>query len=120
MVLQWQDEMAQKFGLDVTILDREHLLRTRRARGFGANPWALGSCFAVSHALLADETYMAPLRQMLGEFRARSLLILDEAYHAAPSSGQAYAVESQMTRSVRDMARRFEHRLFLSATPHNL
>lgn len=26
MVLQWQDEMAQKFGLDLTIVDREHLL----------------------------------------------------------------------------------------------
>lgn len=119
MVLQWQDEMAQKFGLDVTIIDREHLLQTRRARGFGANPWVLGSCFAISHALLADEVYMAPLRQMLTEFRPRSLLILDEAHHAAPSSGQAYAVESQMTRAVRDLAGRFEHRLFLSATPHN-
>lgn len=119
MVLQWQDEMAQKFGLDVTIVDREHLLRTRRARGFGANPWVLGSCFAISHALLADEVYMAPLRQMLTEFRSRSLFILDEAHHAAPSSGQAYAVESQMTRAVRDLAGRFEHRLFLSATPHN-
>ena len=119
MVLQWQDEMAQKFGLDVTIVDREHLLRTRRARGFGANPWALGSCFAVSHSLLSDEAYMASLREMLGPFRARSLLILDEAHHAAPASGQAYAVESQMTRAVRELAARFEHRLFLSATPHN-
>jgi ERCC4-related helicase len=119
MVLQWQDEMAQKFGLDVTIIDREHLLRTRRARGFGANPWVLGSCFAISHSLLSDEVYMAPLRQMLTDFRARSLFILDEAHHAAPSSGQAYAVESQMTRAVRDLAGRFEHRLFLSATPHN-
>nr|WP_015063331.1 DISARM system SNF2-like helicase DrmD [Paracoccus marcusii]AFQ90330.1 hypothetical protein [Paracoccus marcusii] len=119
MILQWQDEMAQKFGLDVTIIDREHLLRTRRARGFGANPWVLGSCFAISHALLSDEVYMAPLRQMLTDFRTRSLLILDEAHHAAPSSGQAYAVESQMTRAVRDLAGRFEHRLFLSATPHN-
>ena len=119
MVLQWQDEMAQKFGLDVTIIDREHLMETRRSRGFGANPWALGSCFAISHALLSDETYMASLRELLGPFRSRSLLILDEAHHAAPASGRSYAIESQMTRAVRELAGRFEHRLFLSATPHN-
>ena len=59
------------------------------------------------------------LRSMLGDFRPRSLLILDEAHHAAPASGSAYATESQMTKAVRDLAGRFEHRLFLSATPHN-
>jgi len=36
-----------------------------------------------------------------------------------PSSGQKYAIDSQITRAVRDLAPRFEHRLFLSATPHN-
>ncbi len=30
-----------------------------------------------------------------------------------------YAVSSQLTRAVRELADRFEHRLFLSATPHN-
>src|SRR5215218_10454368 len=40
-------------------------------------------------------------------------------HHAAPSSGSRYAVESQFTRAVRGLAERFEHRLFLSATPHN-
>src|SRR5439155_19990059 len=48
-----------------------------------------------------------------------SLLILDEAPHAAPSSGQRYAIDSHITRAIRDLAPRFEHRLFLSATPHN-
>ena len=55
----------------------------------------------------------------LGTFRAGSLLILDEAHHAAPSSGQRYAIDSHITRAVRDLAPKFEHRLFLSATPHN-
>lgn len=119
MLLQWQDEMAQKFGLDITIVDRDHLLETRRSRGFGANPWALGNIFAISHSILSDEVYMAPLRGILGDFRSRSMLILDEAHHVAPSGSGAYAVESQLTRSVRDLAARFEHRLFLTATPHN-
>ena len=47
------------------------------------------------------------------------LLILDEAHHAAPASGQRYAIDSQITRAIRDLSPRFEHRLFLSATPHN-
>ena len=62
MLLQWQDELAQKFGLDFTIVDREHLLETRRTRGFSANPWSVGSRFIVSHSVLSDETYMGGLR----------------------------------------------------------
>ena len=119
MLIQWQDELAQKFGLDFTIVDREHLLETRRTRGFSANPWSIGSRFIVSHSVLSDDVYMTGLRDLLGEFRARSMFILDEAHHAAPSAGAAWATESQMTRAVRDIAGRFEHRLFLSATPHN-
>ena len=119
MLLQWQDELAQKFGLDFTIVDREHLLGTRRTRGFSANPWGVGSRFIVSHSVLSDETYMGGLRGLLSPFRPGSMLILDEAHHAAPSSGTAWAVESQLTKSVREIAGLFEHRLLLSATPHN-
>jgi hypothetical protein len=68
---------------------------------------------------MADETYVGGLRDVLGSFRARALFILDEAHHAAPASGSRYAVDSQFTRAVRGLAERFEHRLFLSATPHN-
>ena len=46
-------------------------------------------------------------------------MILDEAHHAAPSSGGRYGIETKFTRAVRDLGGRFEHRLFLSATPHN-
>ena len=40
-------------------------------------------------------------------------------HHAAPASGAKYAIDSKITRAIRDIAPRFEHRLFLSATPHN-
>src|SRR5207237_5429973 len=55
----------------------------------------------------------------LWTFRPGTLLILDEAHHAAPSTGQRYAIDSHITHAIRDLGRRFEHRLFLSATPHN-
>ncbi len=95
------------------------MTRVRRERGYGVNPWSTHTRFLVSHRLLIDEAYAGPLRDWLGDFRGGTLLILDEAHHAAPASGQKYAIDSQITRAVRDLAPRFEHRLFLSATPHN-
>jgi hypothetical protein len=119
MTGQWRDELQTKFGLSFEIVDRRHLEDLRRRRGHGANPWAAGSRFILSHRLLGDEAYVAGLRDVLEDFRARSLLILDEAHHAAPTGGRRYAVETQFTRELRDLASRFEHRLFLTATPHN-
>ena len=73
----------------------------------------------MSHNLLIDPTYADPMREWLGELLPGSLLILDEAHHAAPSSGGRYGIETKFTRAIRDLGGRFEHRLFLSATPHN-
>jgi hypothetical protein len=119
MTLQWQDELEAKFGLTFTVIDRERLAELRRLRGFGVNPWSTGSRFIVSTRLLTDEAYASGLRDILGGFRPRALLILDEAHHAAPASGARYAIDSQFTKAMRDIAGRFEHRLFLTATPHN-
>ena len=119
MTAQWKDELEAKFGLTFDIVDRERVAEMRRLRGFSVNPWTTGSRFIVSHRLLTDEVYAAGLRDVLGEFRSRALFILDEAHHAAPSGGFRYAVSSQLTKAVRELAERFEHRLFLTATPHN-
>ena len=116
---QWKAEMEERFGLIFQILDRQYLARIRRERGFGTNPWSTHSRFLVSHRLLADPTYAEPMRAWLGTMRPGSLLVLDEAHHAAPSHGGRYGIESKFTRAVRDLCDRFEHRLFLSATPHN-
>ncbi len=119
MTRQWQDELQAKFGLTFTIIDREYLAAIRRERGFTVNPWSSGSLFLLSHSLVTDEVYTAGLRDVLAEFRARSMLILDEAHHAAPASASRYAIDSQFTRAIEALAPRFEHRLFLTATPHN-
>ena len=116
---QWKAEMEERFGLLFVILDRPYLARVRQERGFGINPWRTHSRFLVSHNLLIDPTYADPMREWLGEMLPGSLLLLDEAHHAAPSSGGRYGIETKFTRAVRDLGGRFEHRLFLSATPHN-
>ena len=119
MIEQWRGELEERFGLVFEILDRRYLARVRRERGFGVNPWRTHSRFLVSHNLLIDPTYADPMREWLGGLLPGSLLILDEAHHAAPSSGGRYGIETKFTRAVRDLCGRFEHRLFLSATPHN-
>ncbi len=102
----WRAELDERFGLTFEILYRAYVARSRRERGFGVNPLTTHSRFLVSHNLL-------------GDLQPGSLLILDEAHHAAPSSGGRYGIETKFTRAVRDLGGRFEHRLFLSATPHN-
>jgi SNF2 family DNA or RNA helicase len=119
VVLQWRDELENRFGLTFVVFDRNYIARRRRERGYGVNPWTTHSRFIISHSLLRDETYAGPLRDWLGTFSPGSLLILDEAHNAAPASGAKYAIDSKFTRVVREVTHRFEHRLFLSATPHN-
>ena len=120
VVIQWRDELDARFGLPFVVLDRDYVLAKRRERGYSVNPWATHARFIISHALLRNEEYTGPLRDWLADEGAGpALLILDEAHNAAPASGSKYAIDSKMTRLVREIAPRFDHRLFLSATPHN-
>jgi superfamily II DNA or RNA helicase len=124
VVLQWQAELEQRFGLRFVVFDRDYVIQKRRERGYGVNAWSTHTRFIVSHALLRDEAYAGPLRDWLAQEQEPgqprgTLLILDEAHNAAPASGSKYAVDSRFTRIVRELAPRFEHRIFLSATPHN-
>ena len=119
MLSQWQDELETRFGLVFQVLDRLAIERIREERGWAVNPWDTFPRWLVSSRLLIDEAYKAPLVSWLGSLRPSSLLIFDEAHHAAPSSNNRYAIDSRITHAIRDIAPRFEHRLFLSATPHN-
>ena len=51
--------------------------------------------------------------------RKFDMLVVDEAHHIAPVVGVNYALESQRTRFIRLISPHFQHRLFLTATPHN-
>lgn len=119
VLLQWRDELESRFGLTFVVLDREYVLRCRRDRGYGVNPWSTHTRFIISHSLLRDEAYAGPLRDWLQTQGPGSLLILDEAHNAAPASGSRYAIDSHFTKVMRELTQEFEHRLFLSATPHN-
>lgn len=132
LALKWQDEMQEKFGLDFTVVNSETMKEVRRTHGVHANPFTLFPRIIVSMAWLPGQRAQRQLRDALAGSSRRfafDILVVDEAHHVAPSSpvrtdnvGQArrgYAVDSQRTRAVREIAEKSEHRLFLSATPHN-
>lgn len=119
VALQWREEMESRFGLRFEIFNRAFVARRRQERGFGVNPWRTHPRFIVTYQTLRRPEYRDPLLAHLGERRRKSLLVLDEAHVAAPASAARYATDSDTTRVIRDVAPRFENRLFLSATPHN-
>src|SRR6202171_329981 len=77
MLTQWKDELESRFGLTFEILDRAYIERVRQERGYGVNAWETFPRFLISHRLLIDETYAAPLRAWLGTLPPGTLFIFD-------------------------------------------
>lgn len=120
VTLQWRDEMAQRFGLHFEIFNRDFVARRRQERGFQVPVWGTHSRFIVSYQTLRRSEYLEPLLAHLDERGPdKAMLVLDEAHVVAPASATRYAVDTDTTRSIRQLTQHFEHRLFLSATPHN-
>ncbi|MFD4696703.1 DISARM system SNF2-like helicase DrmD [Streptomyces niveus] len=123
LTLQWRDEMRDKFGLDFRIVDTELMRELRRSAGPYANPWTHHPRLIVSIDWLKRERPLRMMRTILPSVpdypRAFDLLVVDEVHTCAPSGTGKYAVDSQRTRAVKLLAPHCEHRLFLSATPHN-
>lgn len=123
LCVKWRDEMAEKFGLEFRIVDSDLLRHLRRTRGLRANPWTHFPRLIVSMDWLKRDRPMRLLREVLPPAatypRKFDLLIVDEVHNAAPSGRGKYATDSQRTTAIRTIAPHFEHRLFLSATPHN-
>jgi len=131
--LKWQDEMREKFGLEFTIVNSELMAEVRRTHGLQANPFQIFPRVIVSMAWLPQVRAQRLLRDVYaqagnpktGSRYAFDILVVDEAHHVAPSSpstiagGRGYAVDTQRTIAVRQLSEKCEHRLFLSATPHN-
>ena len=120
VTLQWRDELERRFGLRFEIFNRDFVARRRQERGFATPIWELHHRFIVSYQTLRRAEYYEPLLSFLGDgVRHKSMLVLDEAHVVAPASSSRYAIDTETTRAIRQLAERFEHRLFLSATPHN-
>jgi ERCC4-related helicase len=123
--IQWRDQMRDKFGLDFRIVDSSLMRDLRRSRGIHVNPWFHFPRLITSIDFLKRERPLRLFRETLPSPsesiypRKYDLLILDEAHNCAPSGTGKYATDSLRTQAVRELAPHFEHKLFLTATPHN-
>lgn len=123
--IQWQQQMRDKFGLEFRIVDSELMKQLRRARGLRVNPWNHYPRLITSIDFLKRERPLRLFREILPQGseaaypRKFDVLVIDEAHNVAPSGRGRYATDSLRTAAIRTLAPHFEHKLFLTATPHN-
>lgn len=122
---KWADEMAEKFGLEFRVIDRDAVLGMRREFGPTVNPWASYPRLITSIDYIKTEHPRRLFEELLAReqrgngLKPWDLLILDEAHNAAPAGRGQYIRDSDRTSLLRAIADHFEHKLFLTATPHN-
>lgn len=123
--IQWREQMRDKFGLEFRIVDSALMKDLRRRRGLHTNPWTHFPRLITSIDFLKRERSMRLFRETLpaegdAAFPRRfDLMIVDEAHNIAPPGTGRYATDSMRTQAIRTLAPHFEHKLFLTATPHN-
>ncbi len=123
--IQWQEQMRDKFGLEFRIVDSTLMKELRRRLGLHENPWTHFPRLITSVDFLKRDRPMRLLREALPPEgqptypRRFDLLVVDEAHNVAPSGTGHYATDSLRTQAVRTLVPHFEHKLFLTATPHN-
>jgi SNF2 family DNA or RNA helicase len=123
--VQWQEQMRDKFGLDFRIVNAAMMGVLRRSRGVHVNPWNHFPRLITSIDFLKRERPLRLFRELLPgsdepSFPRRfDMLIVDEAHNCAPPGVGRYATDSMRTQALRLLAPHFEHKLFLTATPHN-
>lgn len=121
--VKWRTEMHEKFGLEFRIVDTEYVKRLRRERGIHANPWTSFPRLIASVDWMKSGEGLRLIKDALPLHvtypRKFDILVVDEAHNIAPSAASRYAMPSQRTRLIRTLSPHFEHRLFLTATPHN-
>jgi len=121
---KWRAEMLEKFGLAFEIIDADKIRELRRRRGINADPFRHFPRAIISFDWLKDGRPLEMLRSTLPPDtnaypRRFDLLIVDEVHQCAPSGDGVYATDSKRTKLLSLLAAHVEHRLFLSATPHN-
>lgn len=123
--VQWREQMRDKFGLGFKILDSQAMRDLRRERGIHVNPWGHHPRLIVSMDWVKMTRPMHLFRQAVRRADGRmlprwgDLLILDEAHNVSPSGTANWVKASDRTRAIREIVNHFEHRLFLTATPHD-
>jgi ERCC4-related helicase len=115
LMLQWQDEMRQRFGLRFEVIrDSATLQEKRRGLVVGANPFDhIGLC-------LLSVDFGKQDKVMLDLERSNwDLVIIDEAHHCVQLGGAGDREDSRRRRLAELLARQGDGLLLLTATPHD-
>ncbi len=118
---QWTQEMDEKFSLDFDVVDRSRTHKLRQEYGLDANPWRMFPKIVSSYHYLKQanvlEEFLSASRPVEGSPNlAWDLLIVDEAHNLTPAP---MGEDSDLAKMLRIIAPFFEHKIFLTATPHN-
>lgn len=118
---QWQQEMKTKFALSFDVIDRAETHSLQKRLGLDANPWRTFPRIVTSYHYLRQpdvlEQFRTACRQPEGSAQLPwDLLIVDECHNLMPAN---FGEDSDLSKMLRAIAPWFEHKLFLSATPHN-
>ena len=121
---QWQEEMFDRFALRFEIVDLDYLDGLRKEYGAHINPWASFPRLITSMDFLKRDNHKNAFFASLkaggrSALKDWDLLILDEAHNVTPAGRGTWVRDSDRTLMVREIKDAFEHRLFLTATPHN-
>lgn len=119
---QWQQEMRDKFSLGFDLVDRAETHALQARLGLDANPFRTFPRVIASYTSLRQpdvlEQFLAVCRaQPAGAYQLPwDLLVVDEAHNLMPSN---FGDDSDLSQMLRLISPYFEHKLFLTATPHN-
>lgn len=118
---QWQQEMQSKFSLTFDVIDRPETYALQKRLGLDANPWRTYPRIITSYHYLKQPDVLEQLRSTFETSKDSphlpwDLLIVDEVHNLMPSN---FGQDSDLAEMLRLISPYFEHKLFLSATPHN-
>lgn len=124
---QWQSELSRKFNIEFEIVDSETSFETRKRLGLDTNPWKAYPRLITSMDYLRQPDVRQQLMAASGvgatsesastmPYAPWDLLIVDEAHNLAPQNSRRNSQRYRMLSEIRFL---FEHRIYLTATPHN-
>jgi superfamily II DNA or RNA helicase len=116
---QWRDELQGRFSLRFEEVDRRSTELLRRELGPDANPFRVHQRVVASYDYVKQPDVLAELTSAVAPSASQlpwDFLVVDEAHNLAPGP---VGEESELSRMLGGLVPLFEHRLFLTATPHN-
>lgn len=114
LLSQWHDELSDRFGLRLDVVDRGKIEDVRRSEELGANPFDRLPLALASPDFLKQERILEQL-----ERATYDVIVMDEAHHYMDLGALGEREDTQRRRLAETLARRCDALLLLTATPHD-